>query len=245
MKFANKIFFCISLLLLTSCGSTSVKEEFDSLSESEMVKIASEYMNDGSYYLAAEFYSKLNKIYPYSKNNELNRVNAIYCDVMSTDYATAISEAGYFQKLHPHSKYIQWVSFIDAYAEFKLNRKWIQEYIGSDRAMNDVSNLETAYKKAGRLVSRYPKSKYAPAAVELQHKINAILAKEYYDVSEFYYSREAYVASANRAANIISRFPHSCEVPKAIKILKDSYAKLGLTSWADDMAKLEKINNFK
>ena len=76
------------------------------------------------------------------------------------------------------------------------------------------------------------------------HKINAILAKEYYNIAEFYYGREAYVASANRATNVIYRFPHSCEVPKAIKILKESYAKLGLTSWVKDMVKLEKINNF-
>ena len=236
---------CFALVLfITSCGSVSEKERFVSSSEGDMESIANKYLNSGSYVLASEFYATLNRTYPYAKNNQKNRVNGMYSYVMNQDYVKAISEATYFEKIHPNSKYIAYVRFMDAYAQFKLNRKWIQDAVHPDRAMNDISNLDKAYKKAGLVVSYYPNSKYAEAAAELQHRINSINAKEELDVANFYLGREAYIAAARRASSILKKFPTSCEVPPALDVLQKAYANLGLSSWENDINVLKKINKF-
>jgi outer membrane protein assembly factor BamD len=245
MNHIGKLFSVALLFVLVSCGSVSERESFGQQSELDMERIAKSYLDGKSYSLAAEYYSVLNKTYPYAKDNERNRINGLYSAFYASEYELAITESNRFQQLHPHSKYIDWVMFVDAYAQFKLNRKWTQDYLGSDRAMADTTNLELSYQKAEKLIEYYPKSKYAIAASEIQHKINAILAKEALDVANYYFNKEAYIAVINRAETILKKYPKSCYVKPAISLLKNSYEKLGLTSWANDMNLLQKVNNFK
>ena len=244
MNSVYKLACLVLVFFISSCGTVSEKERFSSSSERDMELVAKKYLDSGSYTLASEFYATLNRTYPYAKDNQQNRVYGIYSYVMDQNYEKAISDATYFEKLHPNSKYIAWVRFLDAYAQFKLNRKWIQDVVHPDRAMNDISNLDKAYYKAGLVISYYPKTKYAKAAAELQHRINSILAKEELDVANFYFGREAYIAAARRASSLIKKFPSSCEVPPALNVLQKSYANLGLTSWANDIKSLRDINKF-
>ena len=188
-------------------------------------------------HLASDFYETLNITYPYAKNSENNRVLGIYSYFMDRNYVQAFADSEYFLQMYPRSSYADWTLFMQSYSAFSEHRGAIQDFMGMDRARNDLSRMQVSYALAQRLIDLYPKSKYVPAAVELQHKINAVSARLELDVANYYFQQEAYIAAIKRCSKIIEKYPTSCQAPPALKILKKSYAKLGLSNWAKDIKK--------
>ncbi|MBT4885383.1 MAG: outer membrane protein assembly factor BamD [Legionellales bacterium] len=235
----------LMLLVLQSCSTLTLKEEFENKSDSEMYVVANKYLQDGQYHSAAEFFEILNNKSPFTKNSERNRVLGIYSYYMDRNYSQAYAESNYFLQLYPRSEHVDWVMFMQAYSSYKEYRNWVQEKIGSDRARNDLSKLEDAYRKAQTLIDLYPKSKYVAAASLLQQKVNSIKARENMDVASFYFDKGAYIAAIKRSEFVLSEYSSSCLLPDSLDLLQASYVKLGLESWAKDIAKLKKINGFK
>ncbi|MBT4803639.1 MAG: outer membrane protein assembly factor BamD [Legionellales bacterium] len=235
----------LMLFLLQCCSTLTVKDEFEKKSDSQMYVDANKYLQEGQYHTASDFFEILNNKYPFVKNSERNRALGIYSYYMDRNYSQAYAESDYFLQLYPRSKNADWVMFMQAYSSYKEYRNWVQEKIGSDRARNDLSKLENAYQKAQMLIDLYPKSKYVPAAALLQQKVNSIKARENIDVASFYFDKGAYIAAINRSEVVLSEYSSSCLLPDSLDLLQKSYAKLGLESWAKDIAKLKKINGFK
>lgn len=234
---------CSMLLALQSCSTMSYKEEFEKESEANMYEIANQKLQDGQYHAASEFFTILNTHYPFSKHAERNRVAGIYSYFMDRNYTMASADAAYFVQLYPRSKQAPWAWFIQSYAHFKQSRTWYQEQLGSDRARNDVSNLKIAYQKAQYLIDFYPKSPYAKAAQTLQQDIHTVYAAEDLEVADFYQQKGIYVAAAKRATTVLNQYNNTCFVAESLALLANSYAKLGLKSWVQDIEKMQRMNH--
>jgi outer membrane protein assembly factor BamD len=94
--------------------------------------------------------------------------------------------------------------------------------------------LRASFEAFNELLKRYPNSRYVTDATQrMTWLVNAIAMNEVY-VARYYFERGAYVASANRAQSVITDFEGAPAAEEALFILKESYAKLGLTDLQND-----------
>lgn len=238
------VFALLVSVMLSSCGSESMRESYKEMQPDEMISVAKEHLSYKQYNLASEDFATFNELYPFHKEGESARILGIYSYFKDANYTQMIFETDYFQKMYPRSAHMDWILYMQSYAYYLQYRNWFQASLGSDRARNDIVSLQGTITAIQRLLVRYPDSQYVEPAKYLLARIDAIIAKENIDMAEFYYDRHAYVASANRLAHFLQTHPDSCMLPKATALLGKSYQKLGLDDWQKDIDVLRSINQF-
>jgi len=61
-------------------------------------------------------------------------------------------------------------------------------------------------------------------------------------VAEYYYSRKAYVAAANRASNVVAHYDGAPTVPEALVLMAQSYKKLNMTTQLNETMRVIQYN---
>lgn len=241
---ARVFLITVIMFFLAACDNKLSSNSLSELPQLELYKLAQNNLVKENYSHASEYFSELNKRFPFAKHSEKNRILGIYAYFKNKDYVLSYIESDYFLQLYPHSKYFDWVMFMQAYSKYNENRSYMQNYLGSDPARNDTSNLQQAYEVAQSLINLRPQSKYVVPAIAMQQRVTAILAKQDIDIANIYYTKGAYVAASHRAADILHAYPGSCFIPDAVNILQQSYKELGLNSWVSDISRY-KSNSVK
>lgn len=101
-------------------------------------------------------------------------------------------------------------------------------------ATRDLSQAKKSYEDFVTVDRLFPRSPYAAAAHQYTVYLRNILANHELGVAEYYYSREAYVAAANRANLLVRHYQGAPSVPDALVIMAKSYRKLNQTKDAND-----------
>jgi outer membrane protein assembly factor BamD len=234
--------FIITAVLVISCSAVPDEDEFAGISKVEMLKIGKEQLGAKHYNLAAAYFADLNKRYPFDKNSESNRMYGLYSYFMDQNYEMSFAEAEFLLKVYPQSSNADWVLFMQAYSLFSQSRNWVQEKMQADPSRNDINRMFAVYDTLQKIIDNYPGSVYVAAAVDLQNRINAILAEKQLLIAEYYFNKGFYIASSIRAKELVENYPESCFMPGALVLLKQSYSNLGLSSWAEDVAAVIRLS---
>ena len=108
---------------------------------------------------------------------------------------------------------------------------------GRDR---DQSTLQDAFLDFSELIRRFPDSRYVPDARQRMVFLRNSLAAYELIVAEYYLSRHAYIAAANRARYALEVYPQTPTTPEALIVMHKAYTQLELPALADSsMAVLE------
>ena len=75
----------------------------------------------------------------------------------------------------------------------------------------------------------------------MKYLVNALASNEVH-VAKYYLKREAYVAAANRAKEVLKTYPEAPALEEALAIMMVSYEKLGLTDLRDDAQRVLTLN---
>ena len=84
------------------------------------------------------------------------------------------------------------------------------------------------------LVNRFPDSEYAPDAIKRMVFLRNQLARSELKVAEYYLTRRAWVAAANRAKRLLQRYQGSDSIKRALQIQMLAYEQLKLDDLAAD-----------
>lgn len=232
----------VAMVLVISCSTVPEEDEFAKMSRDQLFKVGKEQLDAKHYNLAAEYFEQLNKRFPFDENAANNRMYGLHSYFMDHNYEMSFSEAEFLLKSYPQNADNDWVLFMQAYSLFKQTRNWAQEKLQSDMSRNDIGRMFVAYDILQRIIDNYPGSVYVAAAVDLQSKINAILAEKQFLIAQYYFDKGFYIAASIRAKELIENYPESLFRHDALLLLEKSYAKLGLKSWAKDVKEVLKLN---
>ena len=83
-----------------------------------------------------------------------------------------------------------------------------------------------AYQVFNELITRFPDSKYANDAREKMTRLVDALGGNEMAIARYYMQRGAYLAAANRAQGIVSRYQNTRYVEEALAIMMTAYARL-------------------
>jgi len=223
------VLFFILLALMAGCASKDKAFKSDAQRTYEAAKAR---MDKGHYAEVAVSLDKFGANYPYSKyaiQAQLLRIFAAYKD---SEYVLSETLSKQFIDRHPKHPNVDYAEYMHAMSLYKQRSP-----AEKDATMNRLS-IE-AFK---RLLKEHPDSAYAKDGKSRLQSLYNTLAKHEMTVGKFYYSKDRYVASANRFQQVVRLYQTTPSIEPALYYLAASYDKMGMKRDAHDTALLLRHN---
>lgn len=198
------------------------------LKAGQLYKDAHKRLLNGSYVQASQDFDTLMSKFPFSRYATQAQLEQIYADFRSFKPEKALSDANRFLQEHPRHPHADYALYLEGLINASRNDS-ITRYLGIDQSDHDPTYLRAAFQDLALLTRRYPKSLYYADARQRMISLRNRIADHDLDITHFYLSRGAWVAAARRAKSIVANYPGAPATAKALLIMKDCYAKLGLS----------------
>ena len=191
-------------LFVLGCATTNPGTEAPKSAAGRLYQKAVEDMEDGLYPEAIAGFASVKTKFPYSKFAALAAFSGAETELKRGDHMQAIAKFRSFLSYHPkHHKAAEAMLKIgDAYYA-QLPGNW---FFMPPAAEKDQSKTKLALAAYQSLLDAHPKSE---AATEGQTKLNECrkrLANHELYVAKFYWSRQAYPATARRAEELLDNY---------------------------------------
>ncbi len=210
-------------------------------------KTSSALFNDGEkalakhdYINAAKNLEALDAVYPFGPQARQAQLDIIYAYYKGDNDDAAITAAERYIRLYPRGKDVDYAYYMKGIIGFTQGLSWLQKLVGVDPASADITNLKEAFIAFATLVQTFPHSIYTPDALKRMAFIRNSIANRQVSIADFYFQRQAYVAAANRAVNVVLHFQGAPSVVPALAIMVKCYRKLHLDKMAESTYRLLK-----
>ena len=232
----------VAVLLLGSCGSAPTNDETANWSAQRLYGEAKDSMASKDWEIAIKYFEKLEARFPYGRYAEQAQIEIAYAQWKDSDRASAIASADRFIKLYPNHRNVDYAYYLKGLINFNENTGLLSGLSNPDMSERDPKATREAFAAFKELVTRFPKSKYTPDAIErMRYLINSLASHEVH-VARWYMRRGAYVAAANRAQYAVKEYPRAPATEEALSIMIHAYAALGLDDLRDGAARVMKTN---
>ncbi|GAB4392424.1 MAG: hypothetical protein Tsb005_06350 [Gammaproteobacteria bacterium] len=236
----------INLLLLLVVGCSVFHHDpeaaYQGLDAEQLYQRAEIELDGHNYSEAASMLETLDARYPFNKNAQQAQLNIIYAYYKAGDKASAAAAADRYIRLYPRGAHTDYAYYMQGVANFEQDHGLLQRYLPVDQADRDPGTARQAYDNFVTLSQRFPDSQYTADAQQRLIYLRNLFARNELHVAKFYLRREAYVAAANRASQIIERYPQAPAVPEALVVLVKAKYALGLQGAGDNALRVLKQN---
>lgn len=234
-------------LFLSGCGIWPLggsDEETDDAPDNEQLlyEEAQKAIRGGNYTVGIERLGLIETHFPFGKYAEQAQLELIFAHFKKGDFDAATLAAERFIDLHPQHPNVDYAYFLKGLASFERNRGFFDRFLGSPEYLRDTSDAKRAFANLSELLSKYPDSMYAKDAQLRMVYLRNVIAQAEVNIASFYLARESYVAAANRANGVVTKFPEAHSVPDALSILVEANFRLGLDEAANDALRILKFN---
>jgi len=241
----NIITFCWLgiVLILSACSSkTGPAEAYRGETPKQIFQAGELDVQKGDYSEAVKRFEALDVQYPLERETELADVQLVYAYYRKEEYPLAIAAADRFTRLHPMSRYTDYVYFVQGLSEYLQNQGVLDRLFSVDLAKRDLLPMKKAFFAFSAVVDQFPNSPYAPVAYQYMTYLRNTMARHQLQLAQFYFDRKAYVAAINRANGLIEHYQGAPAVPLALVLMVKSYRGLGLKQEEKDTVALLQHN---
>lgn len=230
-------------LALSGCGLLpAVKDETAGWSAQKLYAEAKDNLNSGNYERAVKLFETLESRYPFGRYAQQAQLEVAYAYYKDNEPISAIAACDRFIKLHPNHPNVDYAYYLKGLANFNDDLGYLGKIIAQDLSERDPRAARDAFLAFKEVVTRFPDGKYAAdSTARMKYLVNALASNEVH-VAKYYLKREAYVASANRAKEVLKTYPEAPALEEALAIMVLSYDKLKLTDLRDDAQRVLKLN---
>lgn len=235
------------ILLLSACGLLPKNvQDSKNWSASKYYSEAKTELNEGNYAGAVKLFEQLEARYPYGRYAQQAQLEIAYAYYKDNEQASAIAAADRFIKLHPNHSNVDYAYYLKGLANFNddlgLMGIVTEKILNQDMSERDPKASRESFENFKELVTRFPKSKYTPDAVQrMKHLVNVVALNEV-QVARYYMKRGGYIAAANRAQYALKEYPQTPATEEALFIMVKAYDALGMTDLRDDAARVMQRN---
>lgn len=234
----------ISLLafLLHACASTNSDDPTAAMDAKQIYEYANDQLKDGDYASAIKYYERLEARFPYGKYAERAQMEIAYAYYKDNEQESAILAANRFIKLHPNHPNVDYMYYMRGLASYDLSKSFLNSLFNVDPTTRDPKSARRSFQYFADLVKKFPHSRYAKDAVKRMVVIRNNLAKYEVHVADYYLSRGAYLAAANRSKYVVENYQRTPAVADALAIMVKAYNKLGMKELAKDAQRVLELN---
>jgi len=234
--------FLISLIL-GACSSTSTEPVIEDVKpEAELYSSAMVKLEGGNYRPAIEDLEAMEARYPYGRYSEQAQLELVYAYYRSSQPAAAKTAAARFIRLHPDHEHVDYAYYLKGLTAFEENKGAFDQYLGTDKAKKDPGAARDSFTDFSTLLSRFPNSEYAADSRVRMVYLRNLLAKHEIHVANYYLSRNAWLAAANRGKYVVENYQLTPAVEAALNIMVQAYTELGLLDNASNAQQVLEAN---
>ncbi|HET9578443.1 MAG TPA: outer membrane protein assembly factor BamD [Usitatibacter sp.] len=226
-------------LTLAGCGLFGDKPDpKKDWTAAQFYQAAKEEFDNHNWEASIKLYEQLESKFPYGRFAQQAQLEIAYAYYKQGETAQALSAIDKFMKLHPNHPNLDYAIYLKGLVNFKEDLGPLTRLVKQDLADRDPKAARESFEAFKDLVTRYPYSRYADDSRERMAYLVEALARHEVHVAQYYLSRGAYLAAANRAQDAITRFPTSPTHREALEIMVEAYDRMGMKELRDDARKV-------
>ena len=248
MKNLSLMLLILSLSLTSGCSwmgfgdDEPVEEESAGLTEKDFYEKIQSSLNASNWSVAISNLQLLESQFPFGKYAEQGQLELIYAHYKSGDYESSIAASDRFVRLHPQHPNVDYAFYVKGLSQISQTGGFLDSFIPTDSSMRDIGEARTAFATLTELLSRFPTSPYAADARKRLVSLRNQLARAEIHVANYYFSRSAYLAAANRGQYVVENFQQSPAVPDGLAVMAQAYYLLEMQDLADNAVKILAAN---
>lgn len=215
-------------IAVAGCSGGSVKQVTEGTSAPQIMAFAQAELDRGKYKNAAEYFSEVERLHPYSVEAKAALIGA----------ASAYRE----KQLYPESRAaaLRYLDFYPTTAEapfamYLVGLSYYDQIVDVER---DQRNTLRSLQVFRTLIETFPSSQYARLAEDkFGIALNQLAGKEM-DIGRFYLRKGHFVAAIERFRVVVEDYGDTSQTPEAMFRLVEGYLSLGLIGEAQSAASL-------
>ncbi len=225
-------------VMLASCANTATVDKDAQITQNWSVQRlyaeAHDELNGGNYTRAVKLYEILESRFPYGRYAEQAQLDTAYAYYRDREPEKSLVTLNNFIRMHPQHPNLDYALYLQALVLFNEEQTFLNKLASQDWADRDPKANREAYAKFAELLARYPNSKYAESATEYMQKLVDALGGNEMAIARYYMKRGAYLAAANRAAQIVAQYQNTRYVEESLAMMVTAYQKLDKKQLSDD-----------
>ena len=235
--------FFISLSLLSGCSMRNRVVLLDQNQNPECIhNTGHRNMYNGNYINAIESFQSLNYQCPFDKHTESSNVDLIYTHYKNDEFSMAVTLASQFISTYPNSEQLAYVFYMVGIINFNNGRNFFQRYLPYKMSQHDFQSCVRAFYNLKHAFILNPKSHFAEDAMRRMVYINNIIGEYQHLIAKFYFIRQAYIASINRAKLAMENYPQSTSTENNLVLMIKSYNRLKMPKPAKKLVMVLRAN---
>ncbi|MDB2394694.1 outer membrane protein assembly factor BamD [Porticoccaceae bacterium] len=240
MKNLSLMLLILSLSLTTGCSwlgwgdEEQTEEDSIGLTEKDFYERIQTSLNASNWTVAISNLQLLESQFPFGKYAEQGQLELIYAQYKSGDYESSIASADRFIRLHPQHPNVDYAFYVKGLSEISQTGGFFDSFLPTDSSMRDIGDARGAFTTLTELLSRFPESPYAADARKRLVSLRNRLARAEIHVANYYFTRGAYLAAANRGRFVVENFQQSPAVPDGLAVMAQAYYLLEMKELADN-----------
>ena len=240
MKNLSLMLLILSLSLTTGCSwlgwgdEEQTEEDSAGLTEKDFYERIQSSLNASNWTVAISNLQLLESQFPFGKYAEQGQLELIYAQYKSGDYESSIASADRFIRLHPQHPNVDYAFYVKGLSEISQTGGFFDSFLPTDSSMRDIGEARGAFTTLTELLSRFPESPYAADARKRLVSLRNRLARAEIHVANYYFTRGAYLAAANRGRFVVENFQQSPAVPDGLAVMAQAYYLLEMRELADN-----------
>ena len=236
MKNILFLFLTAIAFFLTACADKGIHDSYSQYHDQTAKQLYTTAQKNIKHNRPDEAINKLeaqSALYPFGAYSEEGLVTLIYAYYLNDDFSEALATASRYLRLYPRGNDADYAYYMKGVISTNLGLSWTQRKAGINPVSRDLDGMKDAYFAFNQLVIGFPQSVYTPDALARMRYIRNLFAENAFDIAQFYYDREAYVAAANRATDVVMHYDGTPAVISALGLMIKSYRKLGMDTDAN------------
>jgi len=248
MKNKMRIGLILSIAFLSNCSwmefddKESTENQESGYTEREFYDKIQRSLGSKNWQLAIANLQLLESQFPFGKYAEQSQLELIYAQYMSNDYSSSIASAERFIRLHPQHPNVDYAVYVKGLSEFNQSGRLFDGLFDLDNSTRDIGTARQSFATLGQLIKQYPNSPYAPDARQRLISLRNQLARSEINVANYYFSRGALVAAANRGQYVVENFQQSPAVADGLAVMAQAYHMMGKSELAENSVKVLAAN---
>jgi len=230
------------IVLLAGCGRFSADDPTVGWTAQRLYTEAKDELSSGNYETAISYFEKLEARFPYGRYAQQAQLEIAYAYYRNGDPASATAACDRFIKLHPNHPNVDYAYYLKGVVSFYEDQSALARLMSEDPADRDPRSAHDSFTAFKELVTKYPKSKYTPDAIDRMNYLVNGLASHEVSVARYYYRRGAFVAAANRAQFAVKTYPETPATEEALYIMVRAYDRLGMKDLRDGAERVLSTN---